>query len=172
VLSSGGFSIEGVQIPYNLFIIVGITAMLLAGMSFIVQRTRRGRAMRAVAQDQDGARLMGINVDATISFTFLLGGVMAGAAAVLYLETQGVTRYDAGFRLGLYAFTAAVLGGIGNLVGAVVGGIVIGLIEQFNAGLPYGFGQKWNETVIFTILILVMVFKPEGLLGTRSTEKV
>ena len=106
--------------------------------------------MRATAQDQDAARLMGINVDRTIAFTFALGGAMAGAAGLLYLETFGTTRYDAGFQLGLIAFTAAVLGGIGNLQGAVLGGVLIGLIQGFNDGLPYGFGQKWSQTVVFT----------------------
>ena len=128
--------------------------------------------MRAVAQDQDGARLMGINVNRTISFTFALGGAMAGAAAVLYLETNGTTRFDAGFQLGLIAFTAAVLGGIGNLAGAVLGGLSIGVIQGLNDGAEYGFGQQWSQTVVFSILILVLVFKPEGILGRRTTEKV
>jgi branched-chain amino acid transport system permease protein len=115
---------------------------------------------------------MGINVNRTISFTFALGGGMAGAAGLLFLETFGTTRYDAGFQLGLIAFTAAVLGGIGNLQGAVLGGVLIGLIQAYNDGLPNGFGQKWSQTVVFTILILLMVFKPEGILGKPSVEKV
>jgi branched-chain amino acid transport system permease protein len=128
--------------------------------------------MRATAQDQDGARLMGINVDRTISFTFALGGAMAGAAAVLSVQTLGTTRFDQGFQFGLIAFTAAVLGGIGNLLGAVVGGILIGIIQAFNDGFPHGLGQDWSQTVVFTILILLLVFKPEGLFGQRTTEKV
>jgi branched-chain amino acid transport system permease protein len=95
---------------------------------------------------------------------------MAGAAGLLYLESVGTTRYDAGFQLGLIAFTAAVLGGIGNLNGAVLGGVLIGIIQGINDGV--GFGQHWSQTVVFTILILVMVFKPEGILGQRTTEKV
>jgi branched-chain amino acid transport system permease protein len=126
--------------------------------------------MRATAQDQDAARLMGINVDQTIAFTFALGGAMAGAAGLLYLESVGTTNYNLGFQLGLYAFTAAVLGGIGNLNGAVLGGFLIGLIEGFNGGI--GIGPRWNATVIFTLLIMVMVFRPEGILGRRTTEKV
>lgn len=165
-------SIDGVGIKYSFVIVLAVTAGLLAAMSYIVQRTRAGKAMRAVAQDQDGARLMGINVNQTISFTFALGGAMAGAAAVLYLETVGTTRYDAGFQLGLIAFTAAVLGGIGNLVGAVLGGVIIGLIQGINDGAAYGLGPQWSQTVVFSILILLMVFKPEGLLGKRTTEKV
>jgi branched-chain amino acid transport system permease protein len=115
---------------------------------------------------------MGINVNRTISFTFALGGAAAGAAAVLSVQTLGTTRYDQGFQFGLIAFTAAVLGGIGNLVGAVVGGILIGLVQAANDGFPHGFGQDWSQTVVFTILILLLVFKPEGIFGTRTTEKV
>ena len=172
VLGQGGFYLGSVQVKWSLIVVLVVTAVLLGGLSYIVQRTRAGKAMRAVAQDQDGARLMGINVNRTISFTFGLGGAMAGAAAVLYLETVGTTRYDAGFQLGLIAFTAAVLGGIGNLVGAVIGGVLIGLIQGINDGAAYGLGQRWSQTVVFSILILLMVFKPEGILGKRTTEKV
>ena len=126
--------------------------------------------MRATAQDQDAARLMGIDVDRTIAFTFGLGGALAGAAGVLSPGDDGITRWDAGFRLGLFAFTAAVLGGIGNLTGAVVGGFLIGLIQPQRRSL--GLGQKWCQTVVFTILIVLMVFKPEGILGRPTTEKV
>ncbi len=128
--------------------------------------------MRATAQDPDAAMLMGININRTIALTFALGGAMAGAAGLLYLEAVGSTRYDLGFQLGLVAFTAAVLGGIGNLTGAVIGGVVIGIIQAFNDGLPYGFGQRWSQTVVFAILIMLLVFKPEGLLGQPSIEKV
>jgi branched-chain amino acid transport system permease protein len=95
---------------------------------------------------------------------------MAGIAAVMYVIKIGDTRFDAGFLLGIEAFTAAVLGGIGNLSGAVLGGVLIGLIQAFNES--FALGQKWDQTVVFTILILLMVFKPEGLLGKRTTEKV
>jgi branched-chain amino acid transport system permease protein len=172
VLPRGGFTVGGVLVRWSLIIVLLVTAILLILLTYIVQRTQQGRAMRATAQDQDGARLMGINVNRTISFTFALGGAMAGAAGVLYAQTIGTTRYDLGFQLGLIAFTAAVLGGIGNLVGAVVGGILIGLIQGVNDGAPYGLGQEWSNTVVFGILILVLVFKPEGLFGTRTTEKV
>lgn len=172
VLPHDGFRIAGVLVRWSLLVVLVVTALLLTGLTYIVQRTQQGRAMRATAQDQDGARLMGINVNRTISFTFALGGAMAGAAGVLYVQTIGTTRYDSGFQLGLIAFTAAVLGGIGNLVGAVVGGIMIGLIQGLNDGAPYGLGQKWSQTVVFAILILVLVFKPEGLFGRRVAEKV
>ena len=172
VIPDGGITIGDVTIEWSMLVVFAVTIPLLLLLSFIVQKTRQGKAMRATAQDQDAARLMGINVNRTISFTFALGGAMAGAAGLLFLETFGTTRYDAGFQLGLIAFTSAVLGGIGNLQGAVLGGILIGLIQGFNDGLPYGFGQKWSQTVVFTILIALMVFKPEGLLGNPTTEKV
>jgi branched-chain amino acid transport system permease protein len=170
VLTPGGFSVGGVVIRYNLFVVLGVTAVLLVLLTFIVQKTSQGKAMRATAQDQDGARLMGINVNRTISLTFALGGAMAGAAGVLYVQTIGQTRFDLGFQLGLIAFTAAVLGGIGNLTGAVLGGFLIGVIENVNNSL--GLGQAWGQTVIFSILIVLMVFKPEGILGKPTTEKV
>jgi branched-chain amino acid transport system permease protein len=172
VIPNGGISIGGVLLEYSTIVVLAATFPLLALMTYLVQQTRQGKAMRATAQDQDAARLMGINVNRTISFTFALGGAMAGAAGLLYLETFGTTRYDAGFQLGLMAFTAAVLGGIGNLKGAVVGGFIIGLIQAWNDGLPHGLGQQWSQSVVFTILILLMVFKPEGLYGNPTVEKV
>ena len=165
-----GFSVGGLNVTYSFVVVVIVTTVVLLGLSYIVKGTRQGKAMRAVAQDQDGARLMGINVNRTISFTFALGGAMAGVAATLYMQSIALTRYDAGFRLGLIAFTAAVLGGIGDLVGAVVGGIAIGIIQSQNDA--YGLGQNWDQTVVFSILIIVLVFKPEGILGRRTTEKV
>ena len=138
---------------------------LLLAMTYIVSKTKMGKAMRAVAQDQDGARLMGINVNGTISFTFGLGGALAGAAGVLYFLCQTQTYYDTGTQLGLIAFTAAVLGGIGNLTGAVVGGLAIGIIQALNEGGAYGLGSNWSQSVVFLILIVLMVFKPEGIFG-------
>jgi branched-chain amino acid transport system permease protein len=172
IIRGRAFSLGGVTVDWSTIVVLAVTVPLLLGLTYIVQRTRQGRAMRATAQDQDAARLMGIDVDRTIAFTFALGGAMAGAAGVLYLASVGTTRYDAGLQLGLIAFTAAVLGGIGNLTGAVIGGVLIGLIQNFNAGLPYGLGQRWSNTVVFTILILLIMFKPEGLLGKATTEKV
>ncbi|HYO17767.1 MAG TPA: branched-chain amino acid ABC transporter permease [Dermatophilaceae bacterium] len=172
VIPAGGVEIGGVTLTYNTIVVLAITIPSLLILNRIVAKTRQGKAMRATAQDQDAARLMGINVDRTIAFTFALGGAMAGIAGLLWMETVGTTRYDLGFQLGLIAFTAAVLGGIGNLNGAVLGGLLIGLVQSLNDGAPYGLGQKWSQTTVFTILILVMVFKPEGLLGKPTIEKV
>ena len=172
VVPSGGIEFGDVTLRYTTILVVTFTIPVLLLLTYVVQRTKQGRAMRATAQDQDAARLMGINVDRTIAFTFALGGAMAGAAGLLYLEAVGTTRYDAGFQLGLIAFTAAVLGGIGNLAGAVLGGLLIGVIQGLNDGAPYGFGQQWSQTVVFSILILVMVFRPTGILGQPTVEKV
>ena len=167
----GGVKISGFELN-QLLLVLCVTAPLLLLMTWIVTRTKQGKAMRAVASDQDGARLMGINVNRTISFVFALGGALAGAAGTLYIATQTHNSYNLGLRLGLIAFTAAVLGGIGNLVGAVLGGLLIGIIEALNGGAAYGLGSNWGQTVIFAILITLMVFRPEGLLGRRTTEKV
>lgn len=172
VIPDGGIEMGDVELPWTTIVLIVVTVPLLLLLTWVVQRTRQGRAMRATAQDQDAALLMGININRTIAFTFAIGGAMAGAAGVLYIQTFGSTRYDLGFQLGLIAFTAAVLGGIGNLTGAVLGGMLIGIIQAFNDGLPYGLGQRWSQTTVFAILILLMVFKPEGLLGKPSVEKV
>jgi branched-chain amino acid transport system permease protein len=170
LIGNKSFTIGDVTIRWSTVVVVGVTVPLLLGLQWIVQQTRQGKAMRATAQDQDAARLMGIDVDRTIAFTFGLGGAMAGAAGMLWVESVGTTRYDLGFQLGLIAFTAAVLGGIGNLNGAVLGGFLIGIIQAINDGM--GLGQKWSQTVVFTILIALMVFRPEGILGKPTTEKV
>jgi branched-chain amino acid transport system permease protein len=170
ILGDTGFNVGSVRIAWSTIVVLLITVPLLLVMTWFVTSTRQGKAMRATAQDQDAARLMGIDVDRTIAITFALGGALAGAAGVLYMQANGITRWDAGFRLGLIAFTAAVLGGIGNLTGAVIGGFLIGIIENVNNSL--GLGQAWGQTVIFGILITLMVFKPEGILGKPTTEKV
>jgi branched-chain amino acid transport system permease protein len=127
--------------------------------------------MRAVAQDKDAAAMMGIDVNRTISFTFLIAGLLAGFAGVCYTLFVTNVQFDTGFRLGLFAFTAAVLGGIGNLPGAVLGALCIGLIEQFNNGLEWHTpGTDWTNSLIFAVLILILVFRPEGLLGERTPE--
>ncbi|MBC7463260.1 MAG: branched-chain amino acid ABC transporter permease [Actinobacteria bacterium] len=172
ILPKGAFFVGEVRIPYTTIFSFAITVPILLLMSWIVTRTSQGKAMRATAQDQDAARLMGINVNRTISFTFALGGALAGAAGLLFQQTRGLTSYNLGYQLGLIAFTSAVMGGIGNLQGAVLGALLIGLIQGLNDGLPIGLGQQWSQTVVFSILILLMAFKPTGLLGKRVTEKV
>jgi branched-chain amino acid transport system permease protein len=166
------FEIGGVRISWVSLIVVAVTIPLLLVLTWVVRSTRQGKAMRATAQDADAARLMGINVNRTIAFTFALGGVMAGAAGVMYAQFTTTTRWDAGFTLGLIAFTAAVLGGIGNLQGAVLGAVIIGMIQALNEGLPHSLGAEWSQSLVFSILILILVFRPEGLLGETTQEKV
>jgi branched-chain amino acid transport system permease protein len=156
---------------WNQLIIFIVTIPTLLALVYLVQKTKQGKAMRAVAQDKDAAAMMGIDVNRTISFTFLIAGLLAGFAGVLYALFVTNVQFDTGFRLGLFAFTAAVLGGIGNLPGAVLGALCIGLIENFNDGLTkYTPGSDWKTTIIFAILILILVFRPEGLLGERTPE--
>ena len=163
--------IGGVRYTWNKFIVVLFTVPVLLVLMWLVQRTKQGKAMRATAQDRDAAAMMGINVNRTISFTFLIAGGLAGAAGLLYALYFTNVRFDEGFRVGLIAFTAAVLGGIGNLPGAVLGALVIAMIESFNNGLGWATpGSDWSQSIIFSILILILVFRPEGLLGERTPE--
>jgi branched-chain amino acid transport system permease protein len=165
------FSIAGVQFPWDKLTVLALTIPVLLVLTWLVRATKQGKAMRATAQDRDAAAMMGINVNRTISFTFALAGSLAGAGGLLFFLHFTSIRYDTGFQLGLIAFTAAVLGGIGNLTGAVVGAVFIGLIEQFNEGLQmYTPGSDWTRSIVFGILIGILVFRPEGLLGERTPE--
>jgi len=162
---------DGVDYTWNKFIVLVITFPVLLALTYLVQRTRQGKAMRATAQDQDAAAMMGIDVNRTISFTFALAGCLAGSAGVIYALYFTNITFLTGFRVGLIAFTAAVVGGIGNLPGAVLGAMLIGLIEAFVNGLGWHSpGSNWTEAVIFAILILILVFRPAGLLGERTPE--
>ena len=165
------FEIGGNVYRWSSLIVALSTLPVLILLVWLVQRTRQGKAMRATAQDQEAAAMMGINVNRTISFTFLIAGGLAGVAGLLYALYSTNIQYDQGFTLGLIAFTAAVLGGIGNLPGAVLGAIIIGLIQQFNEGLTWHApGSDWTQSIVFAILILILVFRPEGLLGERTPE--
>jgi branched-chain amino acid transport system permease protein len=157
-------------------IVIGSAVLMLVGLNYLVNATRVGKAMRAVAQDRPTASLMGINVNRIISLTFLVGGLLGGAAGVLY--ALKFTRIDpfVGFFPGLKAFTAAVLGGIGNMTGAVLGGIVLGMLETF-AGSYMGVftmgaaGSEYKDIFAFSILILVLIFRPQGLMGKNIAQK-
>jgi branched-chain amino acid transport system permease protein len=163
-------TIGDVSISWNKVVVILITIPALAALSWFVRSTKQGKAMRAVAQDRDASAMMGIDVNRTISVTFALAGSLAGAAGILYL-LQFNMRYDTGFELGLIAFTAAVLGGIGNLSGAVLGALLIGFIQAFNEGLTWNTpGSDWTRSIVFGILIAILVFRPEGLLGERTPE--
>jgi branched-chain amino acid transport system permease protein len=162
------FNISGVAIHNDDLLAIGIAIPLVLALTWFISRTRPGRAMRATAQDPEAARLMGINVNNTISLTFLLGGMLAGAAGLVYALYETTIWYFQGFRGGLFAFTAAVMGGIGNVRGAVLGGVVIGLIQQI--GDNRIAGGLWTEAIVFGYLILVMVLQPRGLLGEETRE--
>ena len=164
------FRIGDVRFTWKLMIALAIIVPALAILTWFVGSTRQGKAMRAVSQDTEASAMMGINVNRTISTTFVIAGSLAAIAGlVFFLEFQ--VRYDTGFELGLIAFTAAVLGGIGNLPGAVLGALLIGFIQSFNEGLLwYAPGGDWTRSIVFGILIAVLVFRPEGLLGERTPE--
>jgi branched-chain amino acid transport system permease protein len=164
------FEIAGVTYGWNKFAVILITVPTLVLLTWFVRSTRQGKAMRAVAQDREASAMMGINVNRTISVTFALAGSLAAVAGMLFL-LQFNMRYDTGFELGLIAFTSAVLGGIGNLTGAVLGAMLIGFVQAFNEGLTwYTPGSDWTRSIVFGILIGVLVFRPEGLLGERTPE--
>ncbi|HEY7521132.1 MAG TPA: branched-chain amino acid ABC transporter permease [Methylomirabilota bacterium] len=164
------FTIGGVSLAWNKLIVLIIMIPVLLILTWLVRSTKQGKGMRATAQDPDAASMMGINVNRTISFTFILAGALAGAAGVMFLLLFSL-RYDTGFELGLIAFTAAVLGGIGNLAGATLGGVLIGCIQAWNEGLTHFVpGSDWTRALVFGILIAILVFRPEGLLGERTPE--
>src|SRR3954471_3255602 len=161
--------IAGVTFVRSDFFAWVVTIPLLIALLYFVGQTKYGKAMRATAQDPDAARLMGINVDRTIGLTFLLGGLLAGAAGLIYALYNLTVQSNQGFTAGLIAFTAAVMGGIGNLKGAVVGGLIIGIIQQ-TVESRLDNGSAWAPAVVFAILVLVMVFRPQGLFGEETRE--
>jgi len=158
-----------IVIQWNKLAVFLIVIPVLLMLTWFVRSTRQGKAMRAVAQDKEASAMMGINVDRTISVTFLLAGSLAAVAGLVYLLQFNI-RYDTGFELGLIAFTAAVLGGIGNLTGAVLGAMFVGMVQAFNEGLDGTPGGDWTRSMVFGILIAVLVFRPEGILGERTPE--
>ena len=159
----GGASISVLSI----FIFV-LSVVLMLGLQAFVGRSRLGRAMRATAQDREASSLMGVDPNQTIALTFLLGGMLAAAAGVVWGLRFGFVRFDLGFNSGLKAFTAAVLGGVGNITGAVLGGFIIGFIENFAAALGY---SRWSEFLVFGVLTFVLIFKPTGIMGQHSGDR-
>jgi len=157
----------GVSISRGDVLALAVTVPLVLLLTTFISRSRMGKAMRATAQDPEAARLMGINVDTTISLTFLLGGLMAGAAGIMYALYQTTIWYFQGFQAGLIAFTAAVMGGIGNLRGAVLGGLIIGCIQQISDNR---IGGEWTPALVFGYLVFIMVLRPQGILGEETRE--
>lgn len=156
------FTVAGVPVSIVQVLTVVAALGMMIGLDFFINRSRMGRGVRAVAQDPNTAALMGVNKDRIIMIIFVMGGLMAGVAGLLYNVRIGVLTYSVGFLLGLKAFTAAVLGGIGNLRGALLGGFLLGVVENYASGL---FGTQWKDFVAFAVLVVLLMFRPTGLLG-------
>jgi branched-chain amino acid transport system permease protein len=150
-------------------LVVGATIPLMIGLQYFVTRTRWGKAMRATAQDAETALAMGIDVEKTILLTFFIGGALAGAAGIIQGMYYNIGMWWMGYQAGLRAFTAAVLGGIGNMPGAALGGLAIGFLSAWS---DQYISARWTNAIVFSILILVLVFRPQGLLGERAPDKV
>jgi branched-chain amino acid transport system permease protein len=148
--------------------VIALALPLMVALNLFVTRTRLGKAMRATAQDRTAAAMMGININQTIFLTFLIGGALAGAAGFIHGVYNNNAWFFQGFRAGLYAFTAAVLGGVGNIQGAFIGGLIIGLVAAIS---DFQFDPRWTQAVVFGMLVLILVFKPTGILGEETTER-
>ncbi|HVX42495.1 MAG TPA: branched-chain amino acid ABC transporter permease [Mycobacteriales bacterium] len=156
------FHIGSGEVRADKLLVVVAALIMMVALDRFVNGSRLGRGIRATAQDPDTAVLMGVNIDRVIMTTFLVGGLMAGMAAMLYGNFYELTQYNVGFLLGLKAFTAAVLGGIGNIRGALLGGLALGLIENYGASIA---GAEWKDVIAFAVLVLVLMFRPTGILG-------
>lgn len=168
VVSTTPWHLGPVVLSLTSVVIFVVAVLMMIGMQVFVQTTKSGKAMRAIAVNRNAASLMGINATRIVSLTFVLGGAMAAAAGVLYGLNYGTVTYDMGEFGGLVAFTAAVMGGIGNVPGALVGGLTVGVISSFaSAFLP----NQWNEAIVFGILILILALRPQGILGERVAER-
>ena len=170
------YEILGATITTLQIAIVVIAALMMAGLIILIDRTRLGRAMRATSENPPIAQLMGVNINQIISFTFVIGSALAAVAGLMVSANYSIAHYSMGALLGMKAFTAAVLGGIGNIAGAVLGGILLGLIESLGAGyigdLTGGvFGSNYQDVFAFIVLICVLVFKPSGLIGEKVSER-
>ena len=175
-LSTEPFTVLGASLTVVQVVIVVVAFAMMAGLMLLVHRTKLGRAMRATAENQSIAGLMGVDINAIISVTFIIGSALGAVAGVMVAANYGVAHYYMGFILGLKAFTAAVLGGIGNLGGAVLGGLLLGMIESLGAGyigdLTGGmFGSNYQDVFAFFVLIIVLVMRPSGLMGERVAER-
>ena len=166
----GGVMLLGeARIAFSQILVILATVALLAGFTYLIARTSLGRAQRACSQDMKMAALLGVDVDRTIALTFVMGAALAAVAGLMHLLLYGVIDHFIGFVAGVKAFTAAVLGGIGSLPGAMLGGLLIGLIETFWAGY---FSAEYKDVAAFSVLIIVLIFMPSGLLGRQEIEKV
>lgn len=170
-LGFAGISLGNVYINYTQIVLVAVAILLMVSLELFISRTMYGKAMRAVSIDKDMCRMMGINVQRIIAVTFFVGSALAAAAGVMAGVQYGRIWYFMGFLIGLKAFTAAVIGGIGSITGAMLGGLILGLLEAFATQIP-GIGGEWKDVFTFAVLILVLVFKPTGLLGKSEVERM
>jgi branched-chain amino acid transport system permease protein len=170
-LGFAGINLGDIFINYKQIALAGAAAVLMLALELFVSRTQYGRAMRAVSVDKDMSELMGIDVNRIIAVTFFVGTALAAAAGTMAGAYYGSVWYFMGFLIGLKAFTAAVIGGIGSIPGAMLGGLVLGLLESFGTQIP-GIGSAWKDVFSFSVLILVLVFKPTGLLGKSEQERM
>ena len=176
ILPTSDHEIFGATITSLQIVIIVIAALMMAGLTLLIQRTRLGRAMRATSENPPIAQLMGVNINQIISATFVIGSALAAVAGLMVSANYSIAHYYMGFMLGLKAFTAAVLGGIGNLAGAMLGGLLLGIIESLGAGyigdLTGGFlGSHYQDIFAFFVLIGVLIFRPSGLIGERVAER-
>lgn len=172
-LFTGGINIDEVRISYIQVFIMLISVLLMIALQLFIKNTRLGKAMRATAQDKKMASLVGINIDRVISITFIIGSSLAAVAGIMVGMYYGLVNFYIGYVAGLKAFTAAVLGGVGNIAGAMLGGFLLGLLEAFAAGfIPPPHGAQYKDVFAFAILVLVLIFRPSGLLGEQVAEKI
>jgi branched-chain amino acid transport system permease protein len=166
-----GLTVGHIHVTYTQMVMVAATALLMLILSLFINKTLYGKAMRAIAIDMDACRLMGINVTSVVALTFFVGSALAAAAGVMAGVYYGSIHFFMGFVIGLKAFTAAVIGGIGSIPGAMLGGLALGLLESFGTQIPW-VGTQWKDVFAFGLLILLLIFKPTGILGRTEIERM
>jgi branched-chain amino acid transport system permease protein len=170
-LGFSGLDVGAVHITYTQIVLVLAAAILMAILSWFISTTMYGKAMRAIALDQDTCRLMGVNVNQIIALTFFIGSALAAAAGIMAGVYYGSIHFFMGFMIGIKAFTAAVIGGIGSIQGAMYGGVILGLLEAAGTAVPF-IGSEWKDVFAFGLLILLLIFKPNGLMGKTTIERM
>ena len=167
--NSAGVHIGSITVTYIQMVMLGVSAFLMVALTLFIGKTKTGKAMRAIALDQDACRLMGVNVNKTIGMTFMLGSALAAIAGVMACVYYGNVQYNMGYTIGIKAFTAAVIGGIGSIPGAMLGGLLLGLLES--AGTQF-LGSSWKDVFAFGLLIMILILRPNGLLGKSEIERM